>query len=72
MAKVAGIGKRGHLVVCVKPTGWQGPRTLAILREAGYEEKRWTQIVERETGVLVMKVDETKCRDDAIYKQAVA
>lgn len=36
MAKERGVGKRGHLVDCIKPPGWKGPRTEDILREHGY------------------------------------
>lgn len=36
MAKVRGVGKRGHLVDCIKPPGWVGPKTLDILENAGY------------------------------------
>lgn len=36
MAKVRGVGKRGHLVDCIKPEGWVGPQTMAILKDAGY------------------------------------
>lgn len=36
MAKERGVGKRGNLVDCVKPDGWQPPKTEAILHTAGY------------------------------------
>ena len=36
MQKVRGIGKRGHLVDCIKPDGWIGPQTKTILKSAGY------------------------------------
>lgn len=36
MAKVRGIGKRGHLVDCIKPEGWVGPKTMDILIANGY------------------------------------
>ena len=39
MAKVRGIGRRGHAVDLVKPPGWVGPRTAEILRAQGWEEK---------------------------------
>ncbi len=38
MEKEAGIGKRNHLVDCIKPEGWVGPRTAEILKEAGYSK----------------------------------
>lgn len=38
MAKVRGIGPRGHQVDCIKPPGWVGPKTLAILEAYGYNE----------------------------------
>lgn len=37
MAKERGVGKRGHLVDCIKPEGWKGPCTDEILKEHGYE-----------------------------------
>ena len=40
MAKERGVGKRGHLVDCVKPDGWKGPVTMEILVAAGYDEER--------------------------------
>lgn len=39
MSKVRGVGKRGHLVDCVKPEGWKPPQTLAILEAHGYDVK---------------------------------
>ena len=36
MRKVRGVGKRGHLVDCVKPPGWIGPITESILNASGY------------------------------------
>jgi predicted HAD superfamily Cof-like phosphohydrolase len=36
MAKVRGVGKRGHKVDCVKPAGWVPPQTIDILADAGY------------------------------------
>lgn len=36
MRKVRGMTKRGHQVDLAKPEGWVGPRTKAILAEAGY------------------------------------
>lgn len=36
MAKEVGVGKRGHLVDCVKPEGWVPPQTMPILIAAGY------------------------------------
>ena len=38
MEKEVGIGKRNHLVDCIKPEGWVGPRTTEILIEAGYNK----------------------------------
>lgn len=37
MAKVRGVGKRGHKVDLVKPEGWQGPETEEILRTYGWK-----------------------------------
>jgi predicted HAD superfamily Cof-like phosphohydrolase len=39
MAKVRGVGKRGHAVDCVKPEGWEPPQTLKILEGWGYVEE---------------------------------
>ena len=33
MAKVRGVGHRGHAVDLVKPLGWQGPKTHEILED---------------------------------------
>lgn len=41
LAKQRGMGKRGFAVDLVKPPGWQGPRTLEILREHGYDPDAW-------------------------------
>jgi len=37
MEKVRGVGKRNHLVDCIKPPGWVPPHTMMILVEAGYD-----------------------------------
>lgn len=39
MAKVRGVGSRGHLVDCVKPPGWVPPATLSVLEAHGYDPK---------------------------------
>lgn len=39
MAKVRGVGKRGNLVDCIKPVGWEPPHGAKILRDAGFDEK---------------------------------
>lgn len=37
MSKVPGVKpERGFLVDCIKPEGWEGPKTMAILKEHGY------------------------------------
>lgn len=37
MSKVPGVKpERGFLVDCIKPKGWEGPKTMAILKEHGY------------------------------------
>lgn len=33
VSKVRGVGHRGHAVDLVKPPGWEGPKTEAILRK---------------------------------------
>lgn len=38
MSKEAGVGKRGHLVDCIKPPGWVPPQTHEILQLAGYRD----------------------------------
>jgi predicted HAD superfamily Cof-like phosphohydrolase len=40
MAKVRGVGKRGFAVDLIKPEGWEGPKTMEILKHFGYEEKK--------------------------------
>ena len=38
MSKVAGVKpERGFLVDCIKPEGWEGPRTMEILLTHGYK-----------------------------------
>ena len=37
LAKVRGVGKRGHKVDLVKPPGWRGPDGRGILVEHGYD-----------------------------------
>lgn len=60
MAKVAGVGKRGHLVDCIKPPGWVGPQTLVILHNAGYDAVEFHCPVQQ-------VVLEEKCHDDAVH-----
>lgn len=38
LAKERGTTQRGHRVDVMKPPGWVGPRTLAVLEAAGYNE----------------------------------
>lgn len=39
MAKVPGVKpERGFLVDCVKPEGWEGPKTMDILVKYGYQK----------------------------------
>lgn len=37
MAKERGVGKRGHLVDCIKPEGWEPPDINGVLADAGYD-----------------------------------
>lgn len=37
MAKVSGVGKRGHAVDCIKPPEWRPPSIDYILRIYGYD-----------------------------------
>lgn len=54
MSKVPGVKpERGFLVDCVKPEGWEGPKTMAILLEHGY----------------VAPSSEADYVDDEIYKE---
>lgn len=46
MEKVRGVGSRGNLVDCIKPQGWQGPKTLEILLAAGYDPQHQTNTEE--------------------------
>src|SRR5882672_8713262 len=41
MRKERGVTKRGQLVDVMKPPGWVGPRTIEILRDAGYRRSDW-------------------------------
>lgn len=43
MSKERGISHRGHLVDCVKPPGWVGPKTMEILKIWGYNENDKTE-----------------------------
>jgi len=56
MRKVPGVTKRGHLVDCVKPEGWVGPKTLEILERFGYNKE-------------VDSKEENHC-DDAEYQRS--
>lgn len=57
MAKVRGVGKRGHLVDMVKPEGWKKPNGELILKGAGWNRTSFTD----EAG----NIDEDRCLDDA-------
>jgi predicted HAD superfamily Cof-like phosphohydrolase len=58
MEKVRGIGTRGNLVDCIKPPGWQGPKTLEILLAAGYDPQHQTNIEEHKDDIEHMqKID---------------
>ena len=61
ISKVAGVGKRGHLVDCVKPIGWRPPTPLSILISAGYDPVAYNCPINH-------VVLEELCHDDAIYK----
>lgn len=41
MAKVRGIGHRGHAIDCVKPEGWQPPNHDGLLARQGYDQDAW-------------------------------
>lgn len=62
MAKIAGVGKRGHLVDCIKPPGWIGPQTMVILQEAGYDPLQFHCPINH-------TVVEEKCCDDHVHKE---
>lgn len=55
MEKVRGIGIRGNLVDCIKPQGWQGPKTLEILMAAGYDPQHQTNTTEHKDDVEHMQ-----------------
>lgn len=66
MAKEAGVGKRGHMVDCIKPEGWVGPQTSKILLARGYQRSKF-----QKQGVFFNPpVDETRCLDDKIHQEA--
>lgn len=44
LAKVRGVGHRGHKVDLVKPPGWQGPQGRAILLTYGYDPADSTEV----------------------------
>ena len=44
LAKVRGVGKRGHKVDLIKPPGWQGPQGREILLEHGYDPADSTEV----------------------------
>lgn len=60
MAKVRGIGHRGHVVDVIKPTHWAAPNGAAILQAYGYYRHEWTT-----TRDLSAEVAEMWCCDDA-------
>lgn len=68
MDKMPGIGKRGHLVDCVKPPGWIGPQTGDILRKAGYDKTRFQSAVYLDDAAEpTICFDERKCLDDSVH-----
>ena len=44
LAKVRGVGKRGHKVDLVKPPGWQPPRGRVVLIVHGYDPADPTEV----------------------------
>jgi predicted HAD superfamily Cof-like phosphohydrolase len=44
MAKVRGVGHRGHKVDLIKPLGWRGPDGRGILLEHGYDPVDPTEV----------------------------
>lgn len=60
MAKVRGVGKRGHAVDMVKPEGWKKPDGETILKNAGWHRADYTN----EAG----QIDEDACYDDAFRR----
>ena len=71
LAKVAGVGKRGHQVDCIKPAGWRGPETFRILASAGYRPEKFEHAVLLPDGDVKVVVDEAKCKDDLIHLEAL-
>ncbi len=53
MAKVCGVGKRGNLVDCIKPEGWQPPNTVDILLNYGWQPSDY--------------LDKSKHKDDDVH-----
>lgn len=64
MDKVRGETKRGHLVDCIKPPGWQPPDHARILRAFGYNPNDYTAVIDDGKNTYT-ETDENKCRDDA-------
>lgn len=61
MSKEPGLTHRGFLMDVVKPAGWQGPQTMTILGNYGYDPYMWLT----DEGAH----DESKCVDDPIHKK---
>jgi len=59
MRKVPGTTHRGNKVDVMKPPGWVGPQTGAVLCMAGYDKAQFCN--------LLGEVDETKCLDDLVH-----
>lgn len=64
LGKVRGVGKRGHLVDCVKPPGWVGPRTTEILLAHGYNPLAFGRFTWAGAHAQTFHCDEERCHDD--------
>lgn len=60
MAKVRGVGHRGHTVDVVKPESWVAPIGASILQAYGYRRRKWTT-----TDDLDAKIVDAWCFDDS-------
>lgn len=65
MAKVRGQTHRGNAFDVAKPPGWQGPKTLTILRQFGYGVIDFCSLIRGS-----LRIDDTKCKDDPAEHRA--
>lgn len=57
MAKVRGVGHRGHAVDCVKPEGWEPPNHDGLLARQGYDRAVWVDDLDGESILTLGRTD---------------